>query len=599
MVLWLLMIGCVTVTPVVPGADADGDGFAVPLDCDDTRPGVYPGTQELCDDGLDNDCDGKVDDVGLGSVPWFLDSDGDGHGADTMMMACKGFAEPGWSRSNDDCNDERSDAFPGGVEVCDGFDQDCDGEADNGFEMVAWYPDLDHDGFGFDYDAVLSCAEIVPDRVKNRDDCNDLDPSIRPGAEEPCDGIDNNCSGIPDDMGAASVNSIPFATIEAALDFALQGRHPVVDVCAGRQELPHSYILDGPTVDLALVGQGELSTTVFKDHVGDWYRVFSVENGARLTLSRLTAEGPGFTVGVPVVQQLARAMGGNLATDHATFVDWPSVFYGDEEIGQSVRIDVDEATFTSNRSLVYAYGGAEISITDSLADGNAPENDFLISVSSLPPVVAGGTIQINNSVFSNNNQPDLLEWACVVRAGRYATAVLTDVHIMNNVGVLGICANESVVVGVNAVVEGGGDQYEIGGGASMDKASLSGVIFRNNQAYQGGGVAAYSSRLENVQIVNNRANKGGGLWIVGSETSSIDGASVVHNNTAVEGPGAYLEHARVRFMRADFGNAAAQTDNGAGNGEVRTYDVDGNLLSSIAIDDEIVECYPDRACTIQ
>ncbi len=43
------------------GADEDGDGFYVPDDCDDGDAEIYPGQQEFCDDGLDNDCDGSVD----------------------------------------------------------------------------------------------------------------------------------------------------------------------------------------------------------------------------------------------------------------------------------------------------------------------------------------------------------------------------------------------------------------------------------------------------------------------------------------------------------------------------------------------------------
>lgn len=43
------------------GVDADGDGFPLPEDCDDTNADIKPGATELCFDGLDNDCDALVD----------------------------------------------------------------------------------------------------------------------------------------------------------------------------------------------------------------------------------------------------------------------------------------------------------------------------------------------------------------------------------------------------------------------------------------------------------------------------------------------------------------------------------------------------------
>ncbi len=43
------------------GLDADGDGYPVGADCDDTRSDVNPAAQELCGDGIDNDCDTRAD----------------------------------------------------------------------------------------------------------------------------------------------------------------------------------------------------------------------------------------------------------------------------------------------------------------------------------------------------------------------------------------------------------------------------------------------------------------------------------------------------------------------------------------------------------
>jgi hypothetical protein len=141
------------------GEDLDGDGWGSCIDCDDTDASVFPGSRELCD-GRDNDCDGVSDE------PW--DGDGDGWGD------CVDFC-PGPDPCPEDCDDADPRVYPGAEEVCDGQDNDCDFEVDEGF---------DEDGDGF-----LSC----------RGDCDDTDPDVHPWAVESCDGLDNDCNDTIDD----------------------------------------------------------------------------------------------------------------------------------------------------------------------------------------------------------------------------------------------------------------------------------------------------------------------------------------------------------------------------------------------------------------
>ncbi|MFH1467177.1 MAG: MopE-related protein [Pseudomonadota bacterium] len=119
-----LALGCGS-EPAQADADGDGDGVPRTRDCDDPNPRVHPGAVETCD-GIDQDCDGIVDD-GVTVTAWYRDVDGDGWGEERgRAFACA--APAGFVAETGDRDDGVASIAPDGEDAdCVGIDQDCDG----------------------------------------------------------------------------------------------------------------------------------------------------------------------------------------------------------------------------------------------------------------------------------------------------------------------------------------------------------------------------------------------------------------------------------------------------------------------------------------
>lgn len=190
---WPLGEGTVTLHTLAGPADGDNDGYDALDDCNDANPAVNPGAAEVCN-GVDDDCDDVVDD-GVKKT-FYRDTDLDGYGTQVQTTtACS--APAGYAAQFGDCNNNDPTIYPNAVEVCDGKDNDCDLETDEGV-TPRWYKDNDADGYGNTNVSTTSCSQPAG-YVSASGDCNDSNPVIHPGAAEICNNRDEDCDGVKDE----------------------------------------------------------------------------------------------------------------------------------------------------------------------------------------------------------------------------------------------------------------------------------------------------------------------------------------------------------------------------------------------------------------
>lgn len=161
------------------------------------------GTQTLTLSGIytetflnQNGCDSTVT-LTLSVVTaliYYLDNDGDGYG-DPLITIETCTPPINYVSIGGDCNDSDPTINPGAPELCNGLDDNCDSNIDEGAGDT-WYQDLDMDGFGNPLVTIVACTTPIG-YVGNALDCDDSNPNINPDAIDiPDNGIDENCDGI-------------------------------------------------------------------------------------------------------------------------------------------------------------------------------------------------------------------------------------------------------------------------------------------------------------------------------------------------------------------------------------------------------------------
>ncbi len=229
--------------------DKDGDGDPDVTDCAPLDKNTSKFTKEECFDTIDNDCDGSTDEEGgTNCTLFYKDGDQDGYGLLTDARCLCIAVVPYTASQVGDCNDGAAAVKPNIGETCNGMDDNCNGQSDEGFpntdgdlEADCVDPDDDNDtilddGNG-DGQTTTPCApgqtlycddncrlnvnldqadqdgdgvgdlcetDTDGDGDPNATDCRPNDPTIFHGQAEPCDDIDNDCDSKTDEVEGAA-----------------------------------------------------------------------------------------------------------------------------------------------------------------------------------------------------------------------------------------------------------------------------------------------------------------------------------------------------------------------------------------------------------
>jgi hypothetical protein len=227
----------------VDGLYRCGGGCPEGFTCDDDVccvPGGAPVCPTLVLDG------GLCPDGGTPKTYWAdLDMDGFGNPAAPKLACSKPVSAP-YADNPNDCDDTSAAAHPGGTEVCDGRDNNCNGQIDEGQSpLKAYYRDVDGDGYGDDTMTLMACACpspcVPPGYAAMGGDCAPMDPSRHPGAMEQCNGLDDNCNGTVDEPPVADVGT---ACVDGGLGLCGPG---TLDCTLGRLTCRSTYL---PTLDV-------------------------------------------------------------------------------------------------------------------------------------------------------------------------------------------------------------------------------------------------------------------------------------------------------------------------------------------------------------
>ncbi len=174
-------------------------------DCNDNNAAVNPGAIEICD-AIDNNCNNQINE-NIPFFTYFADLDNDNYvNANDSVVSCA--AAPAnymllINAAGLDCNDNNNMINPGMTEACNGIDDNCNNQIEEGVIFYTYFMDADSDNYVDVQDSVVTCgnapANYILLSLASGTDCDDSDDLINPGVTELCNGYDDDCDNQIDE----------------------------------------------------------------------------------------------------------------------------------------------------------------------------------------------------------------------------------------------------------------------------------------------------------------------------------------------------------------------------------------------------------------